>query len=370
MNEKIITVTAPVLPPLEELIPLLEDIWKRKWLTNNGHYHQALEKELSTYLNVPYISLVANGTLALILALRLTGEVITTPYSFVATAHSLVWNNLTPVFVDVDPVTLNLDPSKIEAAVTPRTSAVLAVHVYGTTCDTVGINSVAESHGLKVIYDAAHSFAVEEDGESILNHGDMSILSFHATKPYSTIEGGAVVSRSPEMKDDIDRLKNFGISNEVNVIVPGMNAKLNELQAAYGLVCLKHFDRAKSVRKHIAEYYRKHLGAVVGISYLKEVVGVKSNYSYFPIFVDKARYGHSRDELYGRLKEQRIFGRRYFYPLISDFPPYRDLPSADRTKLPIAATAADQVICLPLHGELDEDDAKRIVELVQWKGEK
>jgi dTDP-4-amino-4,6-dideoxygalactose transaminase len=368
MTEKIITVSSPVLPPLEEYLPYLEDIWKRKWLTNNGHYHQELEKELSAYLNVPYVSLFSNGTLGLIVALNalgLTGEVITTPYSFVATAHALWWNNLKPVFVDVDPFSLNLDPDRIEAAITAQTTAILPVHVYGTMCDVVQIKKVADRHGLKVVYDAAHAFGVETNGTSILRHGDLSILSFHATKTYSTIEGGAIVCHTEEMKKRIDYLKNFGVVDEVTVIAPGINAKLNELQSAFGLLCLKHFDKARLVRKRIAEYYRTHLETAVGVSCLREAVGTKSNYSYFPIFIDKDKYGHSRDELYARLKAHNIYGRRYFYPLISDFPPYSSLPSAAHRNLPVAAAAADRVICLPMHGDLTDDDAKRIVELIK-----
>ena len=369
MNDKIITVTSPVLPPLGEYIALLEDIWKRKWLTNNGHYHQELEKELSAYLKVPHLSLISNGTLALMLAMKalaISGEVITTPYSFVATAHSLSWNGISPVFIDVDPVTLNIDPQKIEAAVTPKTTAILPVHVYGTACDVVRIKDIADSYGLKVIYDAAHAFAVEEAGTSILSFGDMSILSFHATKAFSTVEGGAIISHTEEMKKKIDQLKNFGFVDEVSVVEVGINAKLNELQSAYGVLCLRHFDEAKAVRRRIAEYYRTHLQSVVGITCLREAGGARSNYSYFPIFVSKEKYGHSRDELYERLKKHNVYGRRYFYPLISDFPAYRDLPSAARSNLPVAAAAADQVICLPIHGELTDDDARRIVELVKW----
>jgi dTDP-4-amino-4,6-dideoxygalactose transaminase len=369
VQDKIITVSSPVLPPLEEYVPYLEDIWKRKWLTNNGHYHQELERELSAYLKVPHVSLFANGTLGLILALKaldISGEVITTPYSFVATTHSLWWNNITPVFVDVDPDTLNLDPARIEAAITPHTTAILPVHVYGTICDVAGIKEIADRHGLKVIYDAAHAFGVEENGKPVLRHGDLSILSFHATKTFSTVEGGAIVSHTEEMKNRIDYLKNFGYVDEVTVIAPGINAKLNELQSAYGLLCLKHVERAKRVRKRITEFYRTHLRSAPGITFMSDVAGTSPNYSYFPIFVSKEKYGHSRDELYERLKQNKVFGRRYFYPLISDFPPYRDLPSAARSNLRVAATAADRVICLPMHGDLTDEDAGRIVELIKW----
>ncbi|MFI5369306.1 MAG: DegT/DnrJ/EryC1/StrS family aminotransferase, partial [Spirochaetia bacterium] len=299
-------------------------------------------------------------------ALSITGEVITTPYSFVATAHSLLWNNVKPVFVDVDPLTLNLDPSKIEGAITQHTTGILPVHVYGTVCDVAQIKSVADRHGLKVIYDAAHAFGVEKDGKSILRYGDLSILSFHATKTFSTIEGGAIVSHTLEMKNKIDHLKNFGFIDEVTVTEAGMNAKLNEFQSAYGLLSLKHFDKAQGVRKKVSEFYRHSLQSVPGVACLQDAAGVTSNYTYFPIFIDKEKYGHSRDELYERLKAHNIYARRYFYPLISEFPPYRDLPSAARINLPVAAAAADRVICLPMHGELTDDDAKRIVGLIEW----
>ena len=369
MRHKDIHVTSPLLPPLEEYIPYLEDIWKRRWLTNNGHYHEQLEIELRDYLKVPFVSLVSNGTLALMVALqalRVSGEVITTPYSFVATTHSLWWNNIQPVFADVDPRTLNLDPRKIEAAITPRTTAIMPVHVYGTPCDVSAIREIAERYGLKVIYDAAHAFAVEENGTSVLNHGDMSILSFHATKTYSTIEGGAIICKSEEMKQRIDHLRNFGFEDEMTVVGPGINAKLNELQSAFGLLCLKHFEKGVGARKRISECYRQELKHVSGITVLGERKGVTPNYSYFPVFVDPQKYGHARDELYERLKTHGIYGRRYFYPLISDFPTYRGLPSASRSNLPVAAAAADQVICLPMYAELNEADVKRIAAALKW----
>jgi dTDP-4-amino-4,6-dideoxygalactose transaminase len=369
MGQDIITVSSPLLPPLKELLPYLEEIWTRRWLTNHGRFHEQLEAELRDYLKVPYLSLVSNGTLALMVALQalgVSGEAITSPYSFVATTHSLWWNKVEPVFADVDPRTLNLDPAKIEAAITPRTTAILPVHVYGTPCDDRAIGEIAARHGLKVIYDAAHAFAVEENGASVLSYGDVSILSFHATKSYSTIEGGAVVCRTEEMKRRIDHLRNFGFEDEVTVVGPGINAKLNEVQSAYGLACLKHFERGVQVRKRHTESYRRELNGTRGITFLGETPGIRANYSYFPIFVDPPSYGHSRDELYERLKQHRIFGRRYFYPLISDFPPYRELPSAARSSLPVAAAAADRVICLPMHAELKESDVSRIVEVVKW----
>jgi len=303
--DKEIRVISPLMPPLEEYREILDDIWKRKWLTNQGHYHQELEKSLCEFLDVDNISLFANGTLALVTALqalKITGEVITTPYSFVATTHSLWWNDITPVFVDIDPVTLNIDPDKIEAAITEKTTAILAVHVYGNPCDTDKINKIARKHGLKVIYDAAHAFNVKKDGKSILQEGDLSVLSFHATKTYSTIEGGAIISHDDDMKHHIDNLKNFGFRDETVVEEPGINAKMNEFQAAYGLLSLKYVEKAIAKRKEVATVYRKILRNVPGISFMNELEGVLHNYSYFPVFVEENDYGISRDELYLKLK--------------------------------------------------------------------
>jgi len=369
MESKVVTVSSPLLPPLDELVPYLRDIWDRKWVTNNGHYHGALEEELRRYLGVPFLSLFSNGTLALMAALRaldVSGEVITTPFSFVATAHATAWANAQPVFVDIDPRTFNLDPGKIEAAITPRTTAILPVHVYGTPCDE-RIDEVAARHGLKVVYDAAHAFGVEENGISVLTRGDLSVLSFHATKAFSTIEGGAVVCREQAMKRRLDRLKNFGFQDEVTVVETGFNAKLNEVQAAYGLLCLKHFEEGVAARRKVVEHYRRHLGSLSGITLLPQVEGLKAAHAYFPLFVDAEKYGHSRDALYERLRDHGILGRRYFYPLISDFPMYSALPSAARENLPVAARAAEQVVCLPLHSSVSEEDAARIVELVRWR---
>lgn len=362
-----ITVTSPLLPPLDEFQKLLEDIWKRKWITNNGHYHQELENALCEYLNVPYLSLFTNGTLPIMVALqalRITGEVITTPYSFVATTHSLWWNGIKPVFVDVDPVTGNLDPNKIEAAITPKTTAIMPVHVYGNPCDTEKIKEIADTYGLKVIYDAAHAFGVEVSGKSILNVGDMSTLSFHATKTYNTIEGGALICHDAETKKRIDYLKNFGFAGETTVIAPGINGKMDEVRAAYGLLALKYVDDAISHRKAAAQQYRKELKNTPGISFLEDMENTKHNYSYFPIFVDVEKYGMMRDVLYEKLKANHIFGRRYFYPLISDFSTYRGLPSAAKDNLPISNRIADTVICLPIHHELDNDDINRIIEVI------
>ncbi|MGL5787275.1 MAG: DegT/DnrJ/EryC1/StrS family aminotransferase [Bacteroidales bacterium] len=366
-EKKIITVTSPLLPPLEEFIPYLEDIWDRKWLTNNGHYHQELEKALAEYLKVPYVSLFTNGTLPLMVAmqaLRITGEVITTPYSFVATTHSLWWNGVKPVFVDIDPVTGNLDPDKIEAAITPKTTAIMPVHVYGTPCDTKRIQEIADKYGLKVIYDAAHAFGVEVDGESVLSSGDMSTLSFHATKVFNTIEGGALISHDEKTKKRIDYLKNFGFAGETEIVAPGINGKMDEVRSAFGLMALKHVDAAIAKRKHIAQLYREGLKEVLGITCMGDIDGVKHNYSYFPIFVNESEYGISRDELYAKLKEHNILGRRYFYPLISEFSTYRGLSSAAKDNLPKAHKMADSVICLPLHDSLIEEDMKRILKVI------
>lgn len=367
MEKKLITVTSPLIPPLEEFTPYLEDIWKRKWLTNNGHYHQELEKALCEYLKVPYISLFTNGTLPLMAALqalRITGEVITTPYSFVATTHSLWWNGIKPVFVDIDPVTCNLDPDKIEAAITPRTTAIMPVHVYGNPCDTKRIQKIADKYGLKVIYDAAHAFGVEVDGKSILNEGDMSTLSFHATKTYNTIEGGALVCHDEKTKQRIDYLKNFGFAGETTVVAPGINGKMDEVRSAYGLLGLKHVDAAIAKRKEVAKFYREALQGIKGIHFMNDIEGVKHNYSYFPIFIDEKEYGMSRDELYFKMKADNVLGRRYFYPLISTFSTYRGLESSKPANLPISHKVADSVICLPMHHELQLENIEGIISLI------
>lgn len=368
MDKKIITVTSPLLPSLDDFVPLLEDIWKRKWITNNGHYHQLLEKALAEYLRVPYISLFTNGTLPLITALqamRITGEVITTPYSFVATTHSLWWNGIKPVFVDIDPKTCNLDPNRIEAAITPRTTAIMPVHVYGKPCDTEAIQEIADKYGLKIIYDAAHAFGVEVNGKSILEAGDMSTLSFHATKVYNTIEGGALICHDAKTKDRIDHLKNFGFSDEVTVIAPGINSKMDEVRAAYGLLNLRQVDKAIEARHYVAIRYREALRDVPGITFMEDMPGVRHNYSYFPIFVNEEQYGMSRDELYFKMKSLGILGRRYFYPLISEFSTYRSLESAAPENLPVAHKIADSVICLPMYHTLTEEDVQRVIDCIK-----
>lgn len=367
-NEKQITVTSPLLPDLEEFHSMLKEIWNSKWITNNGSFHKQLEKALAEYLKVPYVSLFTNGTLPLITALqalRITGEVITTPYSFVATTHSLWWNGIKPVFVDINPDTGNIDPDRIEATITPKTTAIMPVHVYGKPCDTVRIQEIADKYGLKVIYDAAHAFGVEVNGESILNAGDMSTLSFHATKVYNTIEGGAMVMHDEKTKRRIDYLKNFGFAGETEVVAPGINSKVDEMRSAYGLLNLRQVDQAIANRKKVAEAYRKALRDVEGVSFFDDMPGVRHNYSYFPIFIDAEKYGRTRDELYFAMKEANVLGRRYFYPLISEFTTYRGLPSAAPENLPNAHRMADSVICLPMHHALSDEDIDRVIRQVK-----
>ena len=367
MEKETITVTSPLLPDLGEFTELLKQIWESKWITNNGSFHRRLEEELAAFLKVPYVSLFTNGTLPLITALqalRITGEVITTPYSFVATTHALWWNGIKPVFVDIDPATGNIDPDKIEAAITPKTTAIMPVHVYGKPCDVRRIQEIADKYGLKVIYDAAHAFGVEVDGESILNAGDMSTLSFHATKVYNTIEGGAMVMHDEQTKRRIDYLKNFGFAGETEVVAPGINSKMDEVRAAYGLLNLRQVDAAIEARRQVAVRYREALRGVEGIAFWDDMPGVKHNYSYFPIFVDATQYGMTRDELYAKMKGQGVLGRRYFYPLISDFTTYRGLPSATRENLPVATKMANEVICLPMHHALTEEDVQRTIDCI------
>lgn len=366
MDNKTITVTSPLLPNLEEFNEMLKEIWSSKWITNNGQFHKQLETALAEYLKVPYISLFTNGTLPLLTALqalRITGEVITTPYSFVATTHSIWWNGCKPVFVDIDWKTGCLDPNKIEAAITPKTTAIMPVHVYGKPCDTKAIQDIADKYGLKVIYDAAHAFGVEVNGESILNAGDMSTLSFHATKVYNTIEGGAMVMHDEKTKKRIDYLKNFGFAGETEVVGPGINSKMDEMRSAYGLLNLKQVDAAIEARHQVAIRYREALRDEEGIEFWDDLPGVKHNYSYFPIFVHSS-YGMTRDQLYFKMKEQGVLGRRYFYPLISEFSTYRGLPSASKENLPVATKMANEVICLPMHHTLTDADVERILNCI------
>ena len=429
-KNKPIYVTQPFLPPLEEFIPYLKDIWDSKWLTNMGKYHQQFEKELAEYLGAKYVCLFANGTLALMTALqalRITGEVITTPFSFVATTHALHWNGITPVFCDIEPEYCNIDPDKIESLITPKTTAILPVHVYGNPCQVDKIQKIADTYGLKVIYDACHAFGVkvnntffknqkagssakskpiptsssssadrfkgtvssplmgqatthissplmgEEKGEggknytSILNFGDLSVLSFHATKVFTTFEGGAIICHDEKMKKRIDFLKNFGFADEVTVVAPGINAKMNEFQAALGLLQLKYIDKAIEKRKKIAELYRVKLSGIKGIRFLNDIPGVKHNYAYFPIFIDEKEYGKSRDEVYEELTKYNIYTRRYFYPLISQFPTYRNLESAATKKLPVASEIAKMVLCLPMYTELNDCEQKCAISLIVHK---
>lgn len=361
-----ISVTLPTLPPLEEFMPYLQRIWHNKWLTNNGPLHQQLESELANYLGVKYVSLFSNGTLALISALQalnVQGEVITTPFSFVATTHSLWWNKIEPVFVDIEPDYLNIDPKKIESAITERTTAIMPVHVYGNPCKVDEIQKIADKYHLKVIYDAAHAFGVKKDGESILNAGNLSVLSFHATKVYSTIEGGAIVSHTKEMKHHIDNLKNFGFRGETVVEEPGINAKLNEVQAAYGLLQLKYVDGFITRRKEITELYRSLLKDISGIRFLDDMEGITHGYSYFPILIDKQKFGKSRDEVYEYLKTKNIYTRRYFYPLISSFEPYNKLESSDPQNLQMATKIAKEVLCLPIYVEISDKQIIQIIEI-------
>lgn len=386
-NKPQITVTSPLLPPLEEFIPYLQQIWDSKWITNNGSFHQQLEKELANYLGVEYLSLFTNGTLPLITAFQALGihegEVITTPYSFVATSHSIWWNGLKPVFVDIEEDTCGIDPSKIESAITPNTVAIMPVHCYGKPCKTAEIDAIAKKHNLKVIYDAAHAFGVKapsnspgREWSSVLDAGDISTLSFHATKVYNTIEGGALICHSAEMKYHVDNLKNFGFRGETTVVAPGINSKMDEMRAAYGLLNLRQVDAAIEARKQVAKQYVDALQDVRGIKIFQPMVDFfasspnslsphRLNFSYFPIFVDEAQYGISRDALYETMKANNILGRRYFYPLITDFEPYRDIPSANPANLPVANKIANQVICLPMHHALSEEDVKRVIDCVR-----
>lgn len=362
-----IFVTQPFLPPLEEFTPYLEQIWQRRILTNNGPFHQQLEEELCKYLKVPYISLFSNGTLALLTALqalKITGEVITTPYSFVATTHSLWWNNIKPVFVDIEAQCMTLDPVKIEAAITPKTTAILPVHVYGYPCKVEEINEIGKRRGLKVIYDAAHTFGAKYNGKSMAAYGDLSILSFHATKVFNTFEGGAIVCQTAEMKHHIDNLKNFGFRDETVVEEPGINAKMNEVQAAMGLLQLKYIPALIDGRRRVVQLYRDALKNISGISFLDDMDNVDHNYAYFPFFIDAKIYGKTRNEVYTKLKENNIFARRYFYPLISQFPVYQGLDSAQKGKMSVAERIAESVLCLPLYPELSREDIRRITDVI------
>ncbi|HFT8007875.1 DegT/DnrJ/EryC1/StrS family aminotransferase [Burkholderia cenocepacia] len=361
-----IYVTQPHLPPLEEFLPYLEKIWESRTLTNGGPFHQQFEQALCEYLGVPHLSLFANGTLALVTALqalRITGEVITTPYSFVATAHSLLWNGIKPVFADVAPGTLNLDAARIEAAITPQTTAIMPVHCYGNPCDVDAIQKIADNYNLRVIYDAAHAFGVQTAAGSVLAHGDLSVLSFHATKVFNTFEGGAIVCPDAKTKQRIDHLKNFGFVDEVTVVAPGINGKMSEINAAFGMLQLQHIDGALARRRDIDMLYRALLLDVRGIRCLPLGGQTVANHAYFPILVEDD-YPLDRDALYRKLRDHDVYARRYFHPLISEFPMYRGLPSANRDNLPVASEAARKVLCLPLYPALTDDTVHRIVKLI------
>jgi dTDP-4-amino-4,6-dideoxygalactose transaminase len=363
---KPIYVTQPYLPPLDEFTPYLQQIWDNKILTNAGPFHQQLEKALCDYLGVKYLSLFSNGTLALITALqalRVTGEVITTPYSFVATSHSLLWHGNKPVFVDVEPVTLNLDPAKIEAAITPQTTAIMPVHCYGNPCDTQAIQKIADNYNLRVIYDACHAFGVEDEGGSLLRHGDLSCISFHATKVFNTFEGGAIVCPDAKTKQRIDHLKNFGFVDETTVVAPGINGKMSEINAAFGVLQLQHMSAVKQRRAEVDALYRDGLKDIQGIHCLPQTASRTRNHSYFPILVEPD-YPLSRDALYQKLKDHGINGRRYFYPLISEFPMYRGLPSSAPGNLPVASDAAQRVLCLPIYPALTTADQQRTIDVI------
>lgn len=366
MSDKPIYVTQPYLPPLEEFVPYLQEIWDSKILTNGGPFHQQLEAALCEYLGVKHISLFTNATIALVTALqalRMTGEVITTPYSFVATAHSLLWNGIKPVFVDIDPDTLNLDPARIESAITPQTTGIMPVHCYGRPCDVAAIEKIADTYNLRVVYDAAHAFGVRDAGGSVLRHGDLAVLSFHATKVFNTFEGGAIVCPDAKTKQRIDYLKNFGIADEVTVVAPGINGKMSEISAAFGLLQLKHVDQALQRRKEIAATYRRRLAGVRGIRLLPEADGILANHAYFPVLVQED-YPLSRDQLYLRMREHDVYARRYFFPLISQFPMYRSLASAVPANLPVATKAAAQILCLPIYPAMTAEDQKRVIDII------
>ena len=362
-----IYITSPLFPDLSELSERLEEIWDSGWLTNNACQHSLLEEKLREFLGVSHLSLFNNGTIGLLVACRslgLSGEVITTPFTFPATPHSLTWNNIRPIFCDIDPVTLALDPDKIEAAVTPETTGILAVHVFGTPCDVVRIQEVANRHGLKVIYDAAHAFGVQLDNIGIGNFGDITMFSFHATKMFHTAEGGALCFRDKGLKTKVDLLKNFGIKDEEEVVMPGINGKMNEFQAALGLVVLNYVSGEMQKRKHLVEVYRTCLKNVEGITYVEDSENVAGNYQYFIIKIDEKKFGVSRDFVYEQFKEYNVFTRKYFYPLCSEYEHYRHLPSAAPANLPSAHEVAQQVLSLPLYGELSSDAVVKICDIL------
>lgn len=358
-----IYVTRPVLPDLHTFTEALRAIWESRWLTNVGPQHCSLEARLCDVLRVPHLSLFNNGTIALITAvqsLRLSGEVITTPFTFPATPHVLTWNGISPIFCDIDPVTMNIDPARIESMITPRTTGILAVHVYGIPCDVAAIQQIADRYGLRVVYDAAHAFNVELDGVGIGTFGDISMFSFHATKLFHTAEGGALTYTNPHLKGRIDLLKNFGIKNEEEVVMPGINGKLNEIQAALGLAVLDEVEAERARRVKVVETYRRLLGDVPGLTLMPQLRGVRESFQYFVIRVDRERFGLSRDEIHDRFKAYNVFTRKYFFPLCSTYTCYHHLPSANAANLPVATTVAEQVLSLPIYGELGPAGAEQI----------
>ncbi len=367
MDKKPIYVTSPSLPKLDDFIPYLKEIWENKWLTNNGAFHRQFEEALAEYLGVKYVSLFTNGMIALqvgLQALRITGEVITTPFTFVATTHSIHWNNCKPVFCDIEPETFTMDPDKVEALITPQTTALMPVHVYGNPCNHEKLQKIADTYGLKLFYDAAHVFGVKKEGVSVCNWGNLSMLSFHATKVFNTFEGGALVTNDENMKKRIDFLKNFGFADEVTVVAPGSNGKMDEFRSAFGLLQLKIVDGEIAKRQKVAQRYREMLKDVPGITMLYDLPGVRHNYAYFPIRINAEKYGMTRDELYNKLKSENIMSRRYFYPLCSDFPTYRGLPSAAASNLPVATRVAREILCLPMYAELTDEAIQKIVTLI------
>ena len=361
-------VTRPALPPLEAYAELLEPVWERRWLTNEGPTHIQFEQALRERLGVEHLSLFCNGTIALLVALQALGidggDVITTPFTFPATPHVLHWNRVRPVFCDIDAETFNLDPERVEACITPETVGIMGVHVYGTPCNVEAIAAIADRHGLPVVYDAAHSFGVQYKGRPILEYGDVSVLSFHATKPFTTGEGGALVSNSSALRERVNYLKNFGIADEETVIGPGINGKMSELQAALGLLQLDGFGQELAGRRALTEAYRRDLGGVPGIRFMEDSPDVEHNYAYFPVLVDAEAYGMGRDELHAALKDFNVHARKYFYPLCSSFPCYRELPSSAPGNLPVAERLARQVLCLPLYGTLEEESVNTICRVI------
>jgi dTDP-4-amino-4,6-dideoxygalactose transaminase len=366
---ELVTVTRPTMPPLAEYAKLLEGVWERRWLTNDGELHRELEAKLAAHLEVEHLSLFCNGAIALLVALQALringGEVITTPFTFPATAHVLHWNRVRPVFCDVEDRTFNLDPARVEKLIGPDTRAILGVHVYGNPCDVDAIQAIADRHGLQVVYDAAHAFGVQLRGRSLLLHGDMSMLSFHATKVFSTIEGGALVSRSDVERRRVNMLKNFGIADEETIIGPGLNGKMNEVQAAFGLLQLRTIDAEIARRRELALSYRRHLAGLPGVRFLDDLPEVRHNHGYFPVLVDAQEYGLDRDEVYALLKRFNVSTRKYFHPLVSHAPCYAALPSAHPAALPVAERVARQVLCLPIYGTLDPSVPGLVAEILR-----